>query len=28
MVTSSQGYSSVPTPTRETTWGRLKVIYR
>jgi hypothetical protein len=28
VVTSSQGYSSVPTPTRETTWGRLKVIYR
>ena len=27
MVTSSQGYSSV-TPTRATTWGHLKVIYR
>jgi hypothetical protein len=28
MVTSSQGYSSLPTPTRQTTWGHLKVIYR
>ena len=27
-ITSSQGYSSVPTPTRETTWGHLKLIYR
>ena len=28
VVTSSQGYSSAPTPTRATTWGRLKTIYR
>jgi hypothetical protein len=28
VATSSQGYSSVPTPTRTTTWGRLKTIYR
>ena len=28
VVTSSQGYSSVPTATSATTWGRLKTIYR
>ena len=27
-ITSDQGYSSIPTATRVTTWGRLKTFYR
>ena len=28
VITSNQGYSSLPTPAHATTWGRLKTIYR